>query len=100
MNSKLSNHDMNKVSCAIYLDLSKAFDTVERTILLKKLEHYGIHDIGLTLIENYLSNRKQCVLIDGVLSDILSIDLGVPNALTLDHCYFSFMSMTSLECQT
>ena len=36
LESKLANHDKDKVSCAIYLDLSKAFDTVDKTILLKK----------------------------------------------------------------
>ena len=50
LESKLSNHDNNKVSCAMYLDLSKAFDTVDKIILLKKLEHFGIRGIGLELI--------------------------------------------------
>ena len=56
LESKLANHDKNKVSCAMYLDLSKAFDTVDKTILLKKLEHYGIRGTGLLLLENYLTN--------------------------------------------
>jgi len=88
LNSKLSNHDKDKVSCAIYLDLSKAFDTVDRSILLKKLEHFGVRGIGLKLIENYLTNRKQCVMIDGVLSDVLSIDLGVPQGSNLGPLLF------------
>ena len=88
MGSGASPQIADKVSCAIYLDLSKSFDTVDRTILLKKLEHYGIRGIGLRLIENYLSNRKQCVIIDGVLSDILSIDLGVPQGSNLGPLLF------------
>ena len=66
LESKLSSHDQNKVSCAIYLDLSKAFDTVDKNNLLKKLKHYGIRGTGLKLLENYLTNRKQCVAIDGI----------------------------------
>ena len=54
LESKLSNHDKNNVSCAIYLDLSKAFDTVDKTILLTKLEHFGIRGTGLKLLDNYL----------------------------------------------
>ena len=88
LESKLSNRDKDKFSCAIYLDLSKAFDTVDKSILLKKLEHYGIRGIGLTLLENYLTNRKQCVTIDGILSDVLSIDYGVPQGSNLGPLLF------------
>ena len=88
LESKLSNCDKNKFSCAVYLDLSKAFDTVDKSILLKKLEHYGIRGIGLTLLENYLTNRKQCVTIDGLLSDVLSIDCGVPQGSNLGPLIF------------
>ena len=88
LESKLSNLDKNKVSCAIYLDLSKAFDTVDKTILLKKLEHFGIRGIGLKLLENYLTNRKQCVMLDGVLSEVLPINCGVPQGSNLGPLLF------------
>ena len=88
LESKISNHDKDKVSCAVYLDLSKAFDTVDKSILLKKLEHFGIRGIGLKLLENYLTNRKQCVMIDGLLSDVLSIDCGVPQGSNLGPLLF------------
>ena len=74
-----------QVSCALYLDLSCAFDTVSSEILLKKLEHYGIHGVPLQLIQNYLSNRQQCVNINGVLSSLLSVEIGVPQGSVLGY---------------
>ena len=63
---KLANHlitemDNFKVPTNIYIDLSKAFDTLNFDILLKKLEHYGINGSAKRLIHNYLTDRLQFV---------------------------------------
>ena len=51
--------DQGEFSVGVFLDLSKAFDTVNHVILVNKLEHYGIHGLELDCIRSYFSNRKQ-----------------------------------------
>ena len=53
--------DEGKYSIGIFLDLSKAFDTIDHRILLRKLDHYGIRGVAKDWFENYLYNRKQIV---------------------------------------
>ena len=70
--------DERKFTVGIFLDLSKAFDTINHKILISKLEHYGIRGIAKTLFENYLYDRKQIVKYNGVQSDKMTIKSGVP----------------------
>ena len=88
LESKLGDRDKGKLTCAVYLDLTKAFDTVDTTLLLKKLEHYGVRGTALNLFRSYLSNRKQCTNIRGVLSDLICIELGVPQGSILGPLLF------------
>ena len=74
----ISAMDNNDVPIGIFLDLSKAFDTIDHAILLKKLENYGIDGIPLKLLKNYLTNRKQYVRLHEVNSNLLPINTGVP----------------------
>ena len=57
----ISAMDKNKIPLNIYLDLSKAFDTLDHAILLDTLFHYGIRGNPLKLISSYLENRQQFV---------------------------------------
>ena len=56
--------DHNETPINIYLDLSKAFDTLDHEISMAKLQYYGIHGTPLELVKSYLTNRKQYVEIE------------------------------------
>ena len=86
----ISNIDRNEIPFSIFLDLSKAFDTLDHTILLQKLNHYGIDGKDLQLCESYLTNRTQYVEINGEKSGALPITTGVPKVQSLDLYFLSF----------
>ena len=76
------------IPLAVFLDFSKAFDTLDHDILLTKMEHYGIRGPALTLFQSYLSNRHQYVSLDGAFSEQLRITSGVPQGSILGPLLF------------
>ena len=84
----INSMDNNEIPIAIFLDFSKAFDTIDHEILLYKLKYYGINNNALQLLQSYLSNRKQYTVLDNVESSFLSIKTGVPQGSILGPLLF------------
>ena len=80
--------DNNQITCGIFVDLSKAFDTVNHNILLDKLENLGIRGKALELFKSYLSDRVQYVNIDNCKSKTRPITCGVPQGSVLGPLFF------------
>ena len=83
-----SNIDNTKHSIGIFLDLSKAFDTIDHQILLRKLQCYGIRGIACDWFKSYLENRVQYVSYNTKDSDFMKIRCGVPQGSILDPLLF------------
>ena len=80
--------DKKKLPIALFLDFSKAFDTINHSILLNKLKHYGINGTALKWFSSYLTNRKQFVLYKGKMSKETTITTGVPQGSILGPLLF------------
>ena len=82
--------EMDKMNTPIniFLDLSKAFDTLDHKILLDKLDYYGIKGVAHKLMASYIKNRKQYVEIEDSKSDTLTLTTGVPQGSILGPLLF------------
>ena len=80
--------DKSNFACGIFIDLQKAFDTVDHQILLKKLENYGIRGLANNWFKSYLTNRQQYVSINGFNSSSKIMHYGVPQGSVLGPLLF------------
>ena len=83
-----NNINEGLTSLAVFVDLRKAFDTVNHAILLDKLNHYGIRGVNLKWCTSYLEDRSQVTLANGIRSGAKSIACGVPQGLVLGPLFF------------
>ena len=82
------NLDNKTFSCGVFVDLEKAFDTVNHSILLKKLEYYGIRQLSNKWLYSYLTDRFQKVSLNGSSSEYCKITCGVPQGSILGPLLF------------
>ena len=80
--------DGGNIDCGVFVDLQKAFDTVDHQILLAKLNHYGIRGVSSDWFKSYLSYRNQYVSINGFDSGLTTINCGVPQGSVIGPLLF------------
>ena len=88
--------DNKKTTVGVFIDLSKAFDTVDHKILLQKLENYGLRGAVLKWFTSYLENRQQFVYLNNSCSRNLKVTCGVPQGYILGPLLFIYILMTWL----
>lgn len=88
VNNIASDIDRGHIAAGIFIDLSKAFDTLDHQVLLSKLEYYGIRGVALQWIRSYLLNREQFVQFRYTCSSFNKIKCGVPQGSILGPLLF------------
>ena len=89
--------DRGNVNAVVFLDLKKAFDTVDHDVLLGKLSLYGIQESAYDWFKSYLNNRTQKCVVNGSLSKVCSLGCGVPQGTILGPLLF-FIYINSPNC--
>lgn len=84
----IENIDKKCIVGGLFIDLKKAFDTLDHNILLKKLEYYGIRGVANDIIRSYLIDRQQYVVIDGEKSSPQIFNVGVPQGSNIGPLLF------------
>ena len=78
-----------QIPFVIFLDLSKAFDTLDHIILLHKLDHYDIRGVAKQLFDSYITNRQQFVQMKDIISNVITTNIDVPQGSVLGPLLFN-----------
>jgi len=90
--------DDKNIAIGVFIDLQKAFDTLDHSVLLSKLAHYGVRGISHTWFSNYLVNRKQYIYLNNCVSDYSSVVCGVPQGSILGPLLFLLYINDIVNC--
>ncbi len=94
----LSNMNQGNVTGALFLDLKKAFDTVNHSLLIEKLKSYGVTGNTLKWFISYLSGRTQAVNVNSTISDSKLIDIGIPQGSIIGPLLFIIYVNSLPDC--
>jgi hypothetical protein len=83
LNNWKEHIEKKKIILAVFLDLKRAFETIDRNILLRKLESYGMRGLVLKWFESFLTNRLQRTKFGDSYSETSHINIGVPQGSVL-----------------
>lgn len=86
----------SKVIIAVFLDFQRSFETIDPKLLVNKLKNYGVR--ALDWFDSYLSNRRQVVKIDEIISNELNNNLGIPQGSILGPLIFNLYINNISEC--
>ena len=82
----------------LHFDVSKAFDSISHDMILDKLRHYGVTYGSIQLLKSYLSNRKQYVQLDDVMSSMQYIKTGIPQGSIAEPLFFIVYINDIVKC--
>lgn len=88
INKWINNCEKGKVVITVFLDFKRAFETVNRDILLEKLKRYGFGDQEVNWFREFLSGRNQQTIINGKISNVENVEIGVPQGSKLSNLLF------------
>ena len=83
--------DKREAAVAVTMDLSKAFDSIDHSLLLAKLGAYGLSSSALHLLSSYLTGREQRVKVHGICSSYRDVKVGVPQGSLCGLFFLTFL---------